>query len=137
MITEKRRIMKVRREMNRAVLLSAGILCLLLAADAKAKQPSSRVSLTGTDLSAWRGKRGQWQVVGETFTNPQNDRLLSSKPGMGVIVNGPVGRTSHLLSKDEFGDVSAHIEFMVSKGSNSGIYFMGRYEIQVYDSYGV
>jgi hypothetical protein len=26
---------------------------------------------------------------------------------------------------------------MVPKGSNSGVYFMGRYEIQVYDSYGV
>jgi sugar phosphate isomerase/epimerase len=26
---------------------------------------------------------------------------------------------------------------MIPKGSNSGVYFMGRYEIQVYDSYGV
>jgi hypothetical protein len=37
----------------------------------------------------------------------------------------------------EHGDVLAHIEFMVPKGSNSGVYFMGRYEIQVLDSFGV
>jgi sugar phosphate isomerase/epimerase len=94
------------------------------------------VCLTGDDFSAWRSNTGQWQVVGDTFLNPENDKLLSSKPGMGAIVNGPTGRTSHLFSKAEFGDVKAHIEFMVSKGSNSGVYFMGRYEIQVFDSYG-
>jgi sugar phosphate isomerase/epimerase len=73
--------------------------------------------------------------VGDTFANPKNDRLLSGKPGTGVVLNGPTGRTSHLFSKTEFGDVKAHIEFMVPKGSNSGVYFMGRYEIQVYDSF--
>jgi len=33
--------------------------------------------------------------------------------------------------------VEAHIEFMISKGSNSGVYFQGRYEVQIYDSHGV
>ena len=97
---------------------------------------ASAANLTGSDLSAWRGDTGQWQVVGDAFANPENDKLLSSKPGTGAILNGPTGKTSHLLSKDDFGDVAAHIEFMVSKGSNSGVYFMGRYEIQVYDSFG-
>ena len=73
--------------------------------------------------------------MGEVFKNPTNEILLSAKPGTGVIVNGPTGRTSNLLSKAEFGDVKAHIEFMVSKDSNSGVYFMGRYEIQVFDSW--
>ena len=111
------------------MLAVVAILCLAVAASA--------TNLTGSDFSAWRGGTGQWQVVGDTFANPENDKLLSTKPGTGVIVNGPTGKTSHLFSKDEFGDVAAHIEFMVSKGSNSGVYFMGRYEIQVYDSFGV
>lgn len=98
---------------------------------------ASAADLTGSDFSAWRSDTGQWQVVGNAFANPENDKLLSTKPGTGVIVNGPTGKTSHLFSKGEFGDVAAHIEFMVSKGSNSGVYFMGRYEIQVYDSFGV
>ena len=92
-------------------------------------------SLVGDDLSAWRSPTGQWQVVGEALMNPANEKMLSTRPGAGTIVNGPTGRTSNLLSKAEFGDVWAHIEFMVSKDSNSGVYFMGRYEIQVFDSW--
>ena len=124
--------MKVRNKINSMSLLSAGIVCLLLATIGAAET----VSLTGGDFSAWRGDTGQWQIVGDVFADPGNEKLLSSKPGTGTIVNGPTGRTSHLFSKAEFGDVKAHIEFIVSKGSNSGVYFMGRYEIQVYDSYG-
>ncbi len=91
--------------------------------------------MTGTDLSAWRGNTGQWGIVGDTFANPANDKLLGHKSGTGVIVNGPAGRTLHLLSKAEFGDIRAHIEFMDPKGSNSGVNFMGRYEILVFDSW--
>ena len=123
--------MRIRSEMNRAILFAA-ILCLLLATIGAAE----KVSLTGSDFSAWRGNTGQWQIVSDAFTDPANEKLLRSKPGTGAILNGPKGRTSHLFSKAEFGDVKAHIEFMVSKGSNSGVYFMGRYEIQVFDSYG-
>ncbi|MCH8948980.1 MAG: DUF1080 domain-containing protein, partial [Chloroflexi bacterium] len=39
--------------------------------------------------------------------------------------------------REQRGDVEAHIEFVVPQGSNSGIYFQGRYEIQVFDSFGV
>jgi sugar phosphate isomerase/epimerase len=91
--------------------------------------------LTGEDLSAWRGNTGQWRVVGDVSMNSANEKLLTVKPGTGAVVNGPTGRTSHLLTKAEFGDVKAHIEFMVPRESNSGVYFMGRYEIQVFDSW--
>jgi len=112
-------------------LMLVVVLCFALGAKVSAK----RVTLTGSDLSAWRSPTGQWQVAGDAFTDPANEKMLSTKPGTGVIVNGPKGRTSNLLSKVEFGDVKAHIEFMVSKDSNSGVYFMGRYEIQVFDSW--
>jgi hypothetical protein len=42
----------------------------------------------------------------------------------------------YLLTKEEFGDVKIELEFMVPKGSNAGVYVMGRYEIQILDSYG-
>lgn len=121
--------MNVGRGMSRVVLVLAMIVCLLPLADAGAKS----VSLTGEDLSAWHGDTGQWRVIGGVFLNPANEKLLSVKTG--TIINGPTGRTSHLLSKAEFGDVKAHIEFMVPRESNSGVYFMGRYEIQVFDSW--
>jgi len=111
------------------------ILLLLFAVDVGAKESGKSVVLTGRDFSQWRDNTGQWQIVGDVFTKPDNNKLLDSKAGTEVIVNGPAGRTSHLFSKDQFGDVKAHIEFMVSKDSNSGVYFMGRYEIQVFDSW--
>lgn len=42
----------------------------------------------------------------------------------------------YLVTKEEFGDVKIELEFMVPKGSNAGVYVMGRYEIQVLDSFG-
>ncbi len=127
--------MKVQSKRVWVILLLVGILCSLLSVDAGAKDTS--VILTGGDFSQWRGNTGQWEIVGDTFTKPDNEKLLGSKSGMGVIVNGPTGRTSNLFSKGEFGDVKVHIEFMVPEGSNSGVYFNGRYEIQVFDSWGV
>jgi HEAT repeat protein/type 1 glutamine amidotransferase len=89
----------------------------------------------GDDFSAWR-KTGDWTIAGQAILNPENEKLIASKPGTGVIVNGPTGRTVDLLTKAEFADVRTHIEFMVARGSNSGVYFMGRYEIQILDSHG-
>ncbi len=124
--------MKAQRKEIWVILFFCGVCFLLSAASVSAK-----VSLVGNDFSAWRGNTGQWEIVGDTFTNPKNEKLLSSEPGSGIILNGPTGRTNNIISKAKFGDVRAHIEFMIPKGSNSGVYFMGRYEIQVYDSYGV
>ncbi len=124
---EKGQIMKGRKQGHCIILVL--VLSLAWLSSTKA------VSLTGDDLSAWRSPTGQWRVVGDVFKNPSNEKLLSARPGTGVIVNGPTGRTSNLLSTAEFGDVKAHVEFMVSKDSNSGVYFMGRYEIQVFDSW--
>ena len=93
--------------------------------------------MPGKDLSAWRQPRGDWLTASEAAMDPQNRQRLAWKPGSGPAVNGPQGRTVNLVSAEEFGDIEAHVEFMIPSGSNSGIYFMGRYEVQVYDSYGV
>ena len=54
-----------------------------------------------------------------------------------MIVNGASGKTRNLLTKQDFGDLEAHFEFKVPKGSNSGIKFEGLYEIQIHDSFGI
>jgi sugar phosphate isomerase/epimerase len=126
---EKGRIMKGREQ--RCYLILLLFLGFVFGTDVNAQ----RVTLTGSDLSAWHEPTGQWQVVGNAFTDPVDEKKLSTNPGTDVIFNGPQGRTSNLFSKTAFGDVKAHIEFMVSKDSNSGVYFMGRYEIQVFDSW--
>jgi hypothetical protein len=119
------------------IIFFALIVYLLPVMDVSAQESRKSVVLTGGDFSQWRDSTGQWQIVGEALMKPDNNRLLGSKPGTGIIINGPTGRTSNLFSKAQFGDIKAHIEFMVPKGSNSGVYFNGRYEIQVLDSWGV
>ncbi len=93
--------------------------------------------LKSGDLSAWRAPTGEWRVAGNVAKDLQNERRLAIQDGSGIIVNGDKGRTNNLLTKQEFGDIEAHVEFMVPAKSNSGVYFMGRYELQVYDSFGV
>lgn len=112
----------------------------LLAADAAVKEKSNvpwMVLIHGNKLDAWREPTGAWGIFGGASSDSKNPRLLATSPGEGVIVNGPSGKTVNILSRNEHGDVEAHIEFMVPKGSNSGVYFQGRYEIQVFDSHGV
>ncbi len=92
--------------------------------------------LPGPGMAGWKQPTGQWQMVGKAVQDPANEKKLAVEPGTGVITNGPKGRTRNLFTADAFADIVAHIEFMVPKGSNSGVYFMGRYEIQVFDSYG-
>jgi len=110
---------------------------LVLGGGPGAADEAEKSGLIGADLSTWRGDRGQWAIVGEAKMDPADPRRLATTPGSGVLVNGPTGRTCNLLSAAEHGDVEAHVEFMVPKGSNSGVYFQGRYEVQILDSWGV
>ena len=123
--------------LSSSILSSAAILLAgLLAASTQADEPE-RVLLVGKDLSAWRVPTGQWTIAGEARMDPANSKRIVTQPGSGVAVNGPTGRTCNLLARREHGDIEAHIEFMVPKGSNSGVYFQGRYEVQILDSWGV
>jgi hypothetical protein len=85
------------------------------------------VLFDGKDLSKWMMARdssaAKWKIVGDAFE----------------VVAG----TGTLMTRETFGDVQMHIEWMApspAKGTsqdrgNSGIHFMGRYEVQVLDSY--
>lgn len=101
-------------------------------------EPAGGGRVEGDDLGSlgkWK-KAGTWFEAGEAGLDPANDKLLAAKEGKGVLVNGKDGKTANLFTTAEYGDVEAHVEFTVSKGSNSGVYFCGRYEIQVLDSFG-
>ncbi len=91
----------------------------------------------GQELAGWRKPTGNWTVVKSVSLDPANPEKLALTPGAGVLINGTDGRTVDLITEAEFGDMEAHVEFCISKHSNSGVYLMGRYEIQIYDSYGV
>ena len=95
------------------------------------------IDLSAGGLEPWVAPAGDWFVAGSAAMNPQNPKVLTTKPGHGVLVNGPTGRTRNLLSKQKFGDIEAHLEFLIPQRSNSGVKFEGLYEIQICDSHGV
>ena len=119
------------------VVLAVVAMAIVLGAQSAPGAEVKRVQLVGKDLSTWQKETGEWLVAGEAGIDPANPKMLASRPGTGVLLNGPTGRTGNLLSKFEHGDVEAHVEFVVSQGSNSGVYFQGRYEIQILDSWKV
>ena len=74
----------------------------------------------GKSLDGWQplGRReSKWSAVG------------------GVMKNADSG--ANLVTTQKFDDFKLHLEFRVPKGSNSGIYLRGRYELQVDDAAGL
>ena len=122
--------------------VTAGIVLAIGTFAASAAEPTGKavgwVPLIGAQgLAAWQKESGDWIVCHGVKLSPSDPHLLTTRPGQGTLVNGPTGRTVNLLSDLEHADIEAHIEFLVSKDSNSGVYFQGRYEIQILDSWGV
>jgi len=73
----------------------------------------------GRDLSGWKtlGEgESQWEVVG------------------GVLRNRKGG--TDLVTERAFTDFRLQVEFRYPKGSNSGVYLRGRYEVQIEDTQG-
>jgi len=79
---------------------------------------------------------GEWFEAGDTKLHIDDEKQLDALPGEGVFINGKSGRTVHFVTADQHGDLKLQLEFMVSKGSNSGVYLQGRYEVQILDSWG-
>ncbi len=84
----------------------------------------------GRDLTGWVAKetnlKSAWSVEGGVLVNrpPAHEK---GKPNV---------RTANLRTEREFEDFKLTLEVNVPKGSNSGIYLRGIYEVQVMDSFG-
>ena len=113
-------------------------IALLATLTAQAEPLETKLDLFATgDLSQCLAPLGDWAMAGEVTLDPTDEKRLVWTEGAAVAINGPKGKTEDLHTAVEHGDVQLHVEFMVSKGSNSGIYLMSRYEIQILDSWGV
>ena len=65
-------------------------------------------------------------------------KAVTYEAGTGILINdNDETKKSQLLTKWEHGDIIFETEVMLPKGSNSGIYLQGRYEVQLLDSWGV
>jgi hypothetical protein len=104
-------------------------------------QPGWRPLLNGTNLDGWHiagNKPHEWVTArAVTWKRIFDPRRLTFTPAPGDrLVNGREGRTLDLISNESFSDCELYLEFMLSKGSNSGVYLNGHYELQLFDSFG-
>lgn len=125
-------------------LLQLTCLCLVLAAPAGAADDASTRIFNGKDLTGWkfRQKDGSeaWKIVSDVKLDSSDPKKLvgSGQGGSdgGILLRGPIDHGSDVYTEKNFGDCELHVDFVVPKQSNSGIYLMGRYEVQVLDSFG-
>jgi len=104
-------------------------------------QGKTVMSFNGKNLDGWKLKgdkaKSHW-TVGKATMNAESPRELvvrDAKAGAGELINAkPQG--VDIYTEEKWGDVTIELEFMVPQRSNSGIYVMGEYEVQVLDSYG-
>lgn len=114
------------------------------------------------DMSSFQPQAGNWQIVGSIEMDRNIDvreiqksdtskkrrkkkkkettqpKAISFSTGTGILLNNPNEKQKDaLLTKWEHGDIKLDLEVMIPKGSNSGIYLQGRYELQLLDSWGV
>jgi hypothetical protein len=98
----------------------------------------------GKDLTGWKlkgdAKNSFWKV-GVARLNEENKGQLTISEAPSAdkaeLVNAKTGGGGVDISTEErFGDCTISLELMVPKGSNSGIYMMGEYEVQILDSFG-
>ena len=80
----------------------------------------------------------EWLAASDAMLDQENHKRLAGNPGSGVMINGKEGKCPSLVTKrPDYRDIEVHVEFMVAKGSNSGVIFHGNHEVQILDSYGV
>lgn len=91
------------------------------------------------DMSFWKSsEKTNWQIAGNVIADITQHDVMTKIDGKGVLVNLPAEKNkANLQSLAEYGDVDVSFDFMMAAHSNSGFYLMGRYEIQLLDSWGV
>ena len=98
--------------------------------------PHTSISLI--DLTAFQSPAANWTVVG-AVSAPMEEKveLMDHEPGTGLLLNSPTEENKgDLRFGFEHGDLELELDFMMPKGSNSGVYLQGRYEVQLLDSWG-
>jgi hypothetical protein len=103
-------------------------------AQEKPVEPFNGKNLEGWKLRNDNKDKSKW-TVGTAKVNPNEPGKLAVTSVGDELVNATSGGVD-IYSEDKWGDARIEVEFMVPKGSNSGVYVMGEYEVQVLDSFG-
>ena len=91
------------------------------------------------DLSAFKDPGKTWSIAGAVTANPNVDNELKLIKGEGVLANISTKKVhgTDLYTNAPHGNIILELDYLMAKGSNSGIYLQGNYEIQLTDSWGI
>lgn len=108
--------------------------------EADSNSPRAFDLLAFADTSMFKATQ-KWQMVNSVNAVDGQSKLtvreISDEAKPVVLINGQTKNGApYLFTKEEFSDVRVQLEFMVPSDSNSGVYLMGRYEVQILDSFG-
>jgi glucose/arabinose dehydrogenase len=85
----------------------------------------------GDALDLWESEG--WELV-EAKLDPGDPSRFEVSPGVNALCNTASEKPSDFVSKVHLGDVEVRLAFMLPKGSDSGLFLQGRYELQLADS---
>jgi len=90
------------------------------------------------DLSSFKPTGENWKIVEDVIADRKEKRKITSTKGTGILLNtNDAEKNKNLFTQFEHGDIELELDIMVPIQSNSGIYFQGRYEVQILDSWNV
>ena len=131
-------------------LLLFSILVASVAGMTSAAGAEEKITLfDGKSLDGWMAcepvEKSRWKV-GDVRLDPEDSQRLAysaSGTSPGALVNDATpkprtkeARTVDIYTRQQFGDCTISLEFMMPAGGNSGVYVMGEYEVQIEDNYG-
>ncbi len=92
--------------------------------------------LANHSLDAFKDPAKTWAFADSVGLDEKNPKKLVFTPGTAFLINGEKGNAKDLITQEKLGDIELHLEFLIPKGSNSGVKFHAHYEIQIADSFG-
>lgn len=119
-------------------LIQAHFLAFAIVAAAPGQSVIPATSVPLDNLGAFHSPAANWQVAGAVGGDPRTQKSLTALVGSGTLVNNPTEKErGNLITAAEYGDLEVDLDFLMTPGSNSGVYLMGRYEVQLFDSWRV
>ena len=130
--------------MKRNLLLAVVMMCVLSSALSAA---TVQKPFSGCCLDGWKfnGKAENCWKAGKLDADAMKMEVLPLKDGeKGCLINNvdfewqkaKPRKGVDIYTEEKYGDCTVKLELFLTKGSNSGVYLMGEYEVQVNDSFG-
>ncbi|REL37712.1 DUF1080 domain-containing protein [Rhodohalobacter sp. SW132] len=121
-------------------ILFVGLILLITGIHSTLTGQSNGLSYEVIDLSNledFQETTENWKIGGTVFMDLYERHAVELSSGEGVLINDSAGdNPQDIFTSWEHGDLDLELQFMMAKESNSGIYFQGRYELQMLDSWG-